>query len=405
MANTPKSLADMAEKKRKAGQLRAAIELFQQADELCLQTLTGPIYPAEARSFLAWVRTRRGMARVALGEQNADFVADFDKAIEIAPDYTPAYIQKGEACRVYVGNLTPGLAAETAVNLAFMAINSFKEANRRQKTAWTCAHLGAAYTLLVWIGSSHGSWESLTEVFGWAPPDPEKQPLDEFIADRTADFFNDANKAFEEALALDPSYAWAAAFHAFLHLLHAGKGDVAIAERHMGTALLYDPRRRVRFRREFCFLYSFRGNTTKAANEKLAYFKKSIQMGEQALDEDPDDYIARYFVAVSQKKQAIAQEGDQETANIMMRRARVEIMKIERRAKAMRLGLRLLEGGKNQVLAELKQMAKDKERFDMDTSAWIKRDPAWELGWDDKDIEKVLKQLVEDPFNDKTWLT
>lgn len=337
-AATPEMIAQRAETLRQSGVYAEAADLF---------THLLVLKPKDA-----WTHAHRGAAR--LGMLIADgAIEDLEQALKLRPGYGWALAQKGEAYRIQaLAHLFKGKkdSAEALWKSIHQSFDAYREALAvHSLSAWAYAHWGATCTLAYWV--SHE--ESYAE-----------QGCHHFI----------------KACELNSSYAWAYAFHAFLLALR-GSQYYPMVRQLLGSAQLYDVGHR---------LVILRGLSELECYDKM--YDKAVRTGWAALQSDPEDFGARYFVAES-----LLQLKDP-NATAFADATRVVLKTTQARITLMLGGLAALEGKTEEAKKALKALAED---ADMETLVILERDHAWDSMRNDSEYLdifndiKVLKALKE----------
>jgi tetratricopeptide (TPR) repeat protein len=285
-----------------------------------------------------WMRAHRGAAWGELSAlDNAN--ADFDVALQHRPENPWIYAQRGEAYRVYIrdmlGRLKDSTAHDAKVTMPALqeylgeALAAFDASLEKRESAWTYAHRGATHSLAFWLST-------------WTDPPTRIRHGGLAIGD------------FTRATTLNRTYPWALAFHAFqLSLMNDFEG----ARQKLGEALLADVGGRLVVLRGMTELYVYKGEWAQA-----------VQNGWLALQKDPEDTIARYFLT-----EAMAQT-KAEGWRAAVDNCRSQLLRMHSLLHGMLGGLAILEG----KMEEAKEMVEEIiEHPDLETIAFVQRDPAW----------------------------
>ena len=328
-AATPQGLAQRGETLLSNGLFHHAIASFSSA----IAASGG-----EDKSTYAYAYAHRGAARVGLGDL-AGAVADLNRSLALRPDYAWSEAHIGEAHRLLATRAVAKGKGVTNDDLT-QALRHFDRAvSLSPESAWAYAHRGATYTLAYWVQA----------------PSPGE------------DWARLAHRDFKTAIALNPGYAWAHAFRAFLLTLQEATEE---AREILGVAMLADVNQRLAVRRAMAELYSFDRD-----------FEQSLTSGYQALQVDPEDFYARYYVAV-----ALKQLGDP-NADAAIDAARAMLRDLSSRVALLLGGLDLLEGSTEGARAALRKVA---EHPELDTLAILRHDTAWDSMRGDEDYQRLF---------------
>lgn len=328
---TPQGLAQRGETLFSNGLLHQSIASFTAAIDKS---------GGEAGSTYAWAFAHRGVARYALGDL-AGAVTDFTRALTLRPEYAWAEAHLGEAYRMLATRAVArrGQLGGSQDDLQKAIAHLNKAVAGMPESAWAYAHRGAAFTLAYWIQAN-------SEGKDWALL---------------------AHADLKQAVALNPGYAWAHAFRAFLYTLQDATDD---AREMLAVAMLADVNQRLAVRRAMAELYSFDRE-----------YDQSLTSGYQQLQIDPEDFYARYYVAV-----ALKQLGDK-NAGAAIEASRVQLRDLQSRLTLLLGGLDGLEGNQDGARAALARIA---EYPEMDTLAILRRDTAWDALREDPEYKKLF---------------
>jgi tetratricopeptide (TPR) repeat protein len=312
----------------------------------------------------AWLHAHRAAAKGGMvhlfGESGAD--EDFEAAVRYRKSYGWAYGQWAEAYRMYVLQYFPTLALKDVVSLLAASIQKFGIAMAQQPgDAWLHAHRGAAFANAYWGARRlpFGGQDSL-----WAACLPENVGVSSPIEDVLAAL---SEADLRRAIKLNPSYAWAHAFHGFMLTL---QDRFAEGMEALGQGQLYDVNQRL--------TQTLLHNMSKLWSYQGAY-AQSITAGFQGLRKDPFDEISAYFVAVGLKKTEHA------CAAAAIRHVRNLIESSQRNNRYMMVSLRHLEGAPVEELWQELQEALC--QGDLEVRSLFFHDPTWQsLGEDRESI-------------------
>ena len=225
-----------------------------------------------------WAWAHRGAARSSLGALD-DAITDLKRALELkGQSYSWAWGQLGETHRLFAKRfLDKGHQAKFDEHI-HESIRCFRTAIEQSPvSSWAQAHLGATYALAY-----------LAEL-----------PETAHNAAKLKALSAQGMVAFEAATKLNPTYAWALVFQAFLFALMRDSNEVARTK--LAEGLLYDSSRRLIVLRGLCELYGY-DRPTKSEPHGNDNGAQAILIGWQALQQDPEDLASRYVVAKELKR-------------------------------------------------------------------------------------------------------
>lgn len=270
---------------------RAEIDRLQGNYTAAIMTFTRALGKRGSRQREAWILAHRGATWAALGnlERACD---DFVAALAIRPEYAWAYAQMGEAFRIFARNQISSIRSADLQICVSHALGCFDCAEElgSESDAWVHAHKGALYGLAYWhaidmpiiydsdaIGPTDGDLSFLTRMKDSIPSAPMPRDPEEI--------YKAGEAAFSTASALNPTYPWALAFHAFLRVLHR---DYESAIPLLEKAQLYDVNKRLLMLRGISKLQSYIGRN-----------RDALLSSAQALQLDPFDPVSQYFNTIS----------------------------------------------------------------------------------------------------------
>ncbi|HEX8441924.1 tetratricopeptide repeat protein [Archangium sp.] len=308
--------------------------------------------PQADKKLLAWIHTHRGLAWLQLGIPR-DAVSAFNKALDFDPSYIRALAYRGEAVRCYVRDNLPALETR-GLHWAYIAdiLADFKaaeQADPSSKNAWLAAHHGAAWALaqftaqhvpLVFTASNielsgkedlfpirvRSSVEDIKTLAVQAQVAPSK-------------FADNAESYFKRACDFKSTYGWSYAFWAFSltlrstrkdHFYEEAKQKLELAKKHgLGLEILAT--------QGLFKLLSYKG----------AYID-ALNMAIQALNLNPQDPFAPYFIATSLHHIAEQQKGLTDEAS-WKHMARDATATARKRLETVRLMVQLMEMGLDRI--------------------------------------------------------
>jgi tetratricopeptide (TPR) repeat protein len=288
-----------------------------------------------------WAIAHRGATYRQLGKWDAA-LRDFQKAIEMSPDgYAWAYAQRGETYREMM------IRQSSDPSIPEKAISDLSQAVTLDPGyAWAYAHLGATY---YYLQDWNKSQENLTR-----------------------------------AIELNASYAWAYAYRGLVYW--KGLGDFDRAKDDWIMALIIDRNIFPNGSYQLGMLHHLKG-----------HYDKAIAYHNQALKEDPDNYLALYGLALAKtyqnkNKQEKSQPEIDRTRAVLQTTCSVALYKLA--------SLAILEDQHEQALQYLKQadllkgeVLQTKSPIGGEFASLTTQDLTW-LGLRDEQAQ-VLESLVK----------
>lgn len=272
---TSKNKAQLANLNRLGEQLRMSGEFtgaIKQFDEVLKEE------PGNA-----WTLAHRGAAKLSMGQLTTPLrskngpgaIEDLEAALKLRANYPWAQSRLGEAYRSLARNQFPEFMKEgrytELLALTHKAEGYFTQVltlDDQEDNTWALAHRGATRALTFVVMVHQG-----------APPSRSRKQSYDVLAEED----------LKQAIALNPSYAWALATYGFLLTLkkrYAQAGEVA------NRAAAADTQQRLHIARTMCQLSYYDGQLDEAVNR-----------GWEAMRANPEDFVARYFLAASMMRQ------------------------------------------------------------------------------------------------------
>jgi tetratricopeptide (TPR) repeat protein len=228
----------------------------------------------DSDSRMPWLLAHRGSVLSELG-QFEKARADLEQALKLKPRYAWAQAHLAESYRLEVlGHISVPLKSRMPIHdegalymtLEEKALPGFTAALELGATPWVHAHAGATHTTAFWLARRLGK-----------------------EADVLQRHFDAGDAHFREACRMDPVYAWAFAFHAYLLMIRKeGLEDIHNASLKLERGLLFDTVQSPDFRRTLSEVYSYGGR-----------YRDSALVASQLIANDNRDFAAHYFYALS----------------------------------------------------------------------------------------------------------
>ncbi|AUX42524.1 uncharacterized protein SOCE26_039570 [Sorangium cellulosum] len=318
-----------------------------------------------------WLLAHRGAAygaMLAIEEAHKD-LEDAIKARK--SPYPWALAQLGEAHRLFALGCMAKLDRKDLWDHLSLSIHYFNQGIKHKPgDPWAHAHRGATYANAYWAARRLAELDfdlcmfgeptaGGPEVLGVEVSEVLEHAVPRLLQEKPETLAKRANEDFQRAFELSPGYAWAYGFHAF-QLVLEDKFESAMAQ--LGKAQIFDVNLRmsVQMLRNMAKLWSYQKQ-----------YDLSVKAAWLALQKNPADLVAAYFVAVGLKKQ------NDPTAPLAIRQTRQLLETAQVGIEYMRLSLDQLEGklSGDKLDSELKSVL---ERGDIEVKSIFFHDPTWD---------------------------
>lgn len=287
-------------------------------------------------------------------------IEDLALATQLDPQNGWAWAQLGEAHRSFGRDhfrLMPEARFDAHVEEALRAFERARALLPEQE-AWLLAHEAAAHFLGLWR-----AYDLDTATL----PDLEAEPEDD-DARRAREHLKQAKRGFRQALELNPNYAWAKRFYAYLLTI---TGKYKKAQRLLADALLDDPRAELHVIRSLSMLYRYAAQAKPKKRERLLAL--ALRASQQAMERDSEDFFAVYAHAAACTSLGVA------GADGIARDARTRILNQAVRAVSMAFALHLHGREQPEEFLRLLADALGRAHADPEIVAIAHHDPVWRL--------------------------